>query len=67
MGSRVYLGRLSHSARERDVESFFKGYGKIREIVLKDGFGFIVSFQILAVFVLQPVNILFDCVVFFTG
>jgi len=42
-GTRVYLGRLAGSARERDVERFFKNYGKIREMVLKEGFGFIVS------------------------
>jgi RNA recognition motif-containing protein len=41
--SRLYLGRLSDSARERDVERFFKGYGRIREIVLKNGYGFVVS------------------------
>lgn len=39
--ARIYLGRLSHSARESDVERFFKGYGKIREITLKEGYGFV--------------------------
>lgn len=43
MGTRVFIGRLSHSARDRDVERFFKGYGKIMEIVLKTGFGFVVG------------------------
>ena len=32
---RVYIGNLSDDARERDVERFFKGYGKLREIALK--------------------------------
>jgi len=41
--SRLYIGRLSDTARERDVERFFKGYGRIREIVLKNGYGFVVS------------------------
>lgn len=41
--NRVYVGGLSHRARERDVEQFFKGYGRLREILLKDGFGFVVS------------------------
>lgn len=41
MSGRVYLGRLSHSARESDVERFFKGFGKIREITLKEGYGFV--------------------------
>ncbi|RVE57595.1 hypothetical protein OJAV_G00217760 [Oryzias javanicus] len=40
-GSRVFIGRLSPQARERDVEKFFKGYGRIREINLKNGFGFV--------------------------
>lgn len=48
MGTRVFIGRLSNSARERDVERFFKGYGKIMEIVLKTGFGFVVSILILS-------------------
>lgn len=39
--TRVYVGHLSNRASERDVEYFFRGYGRIRDIVLKDGFGFI--------------------------
>lgn len=42
-GCRVFVGHLSSRARERDVEKFFKGYGRIREIHLKNGFGFVVS------------------------
>jgi len=42
-GVRLYIGRLSDTARDRDVERFFKGYGRIREIVLKNGYGFVVS------------------------
>ena len=42
-GSRIFIGRLNPSARERDVEKFFKGYGRIRDIDLKRGFGFVVS------------------------
>jgi len=41
--TRVFLGRIPHIARESDVERFFKGYGKIREISLKDGYGFVVG------------------------
>lgn len=41
MTTRVYLGRLSREARERDVERLFKGYGDIREINIKNGFGFV--------------------------
>ena len=43
MGTRVYVGRLSYRVRERDVEKFFKGYGRVREILLKNGYGFVVS------------------------
>lgn len=46
---RVYIGRLSRDARERDVENFFKGYGRITEVSLKDGYGFVVS-SIMAMF-----------------
>ena len=47
MGTRVYLGGLSYHAREKDVERFFKGYGKIRDIMLKNGYGFVVSINAL--------------------
>ncbi|NP_001396762.1 serine/arginine-rich splicing factor 5 isoform 3 [Mus musculus] len=39
-GCRVFIGRLNPAAREKDVERFFKGYGRIRDIDLKRGFGF---------------------------
>ena len=38
---RIYIGRLSHRAREYDVEDFLKGYGRVRDIMLKNGFGFV--------------------------
>ncbi|EYC17278.1 hypothetical protein Y032_0031g2370 [Ancylostoma ceylanicum] len=41
MATRVYIGRLSYRASERDIEHFFRGYGRIRDIVLKNGFGFV--------------------------
>lgn len=41
MATRVYIGRLPYDVRERDLEKFFKGYGRIREILLKNGFGFV--------------------------
>lgn len=44
MGTRVYIGRLSSYARERDIERFFKGYGRLKDIMLKNGYGFIVCF-----------------------
>uniref|UniRef100_A0A3B3T452 RRM domain-containing protein n=1 Tax=Paramormyrops kingsleyae TaxID=1676925 RepID=A0A3B3T452_9TELE len=39
--SGFYIGRLSYRAREKDVEKFFKGYGKILEVDLKNGYGFV--------------------------
>ncbi|KAK6181377.1 hypothetical protein SNE40_009239 [Patella caerulea] len=41
MGTRVYIGRLSHHAREKDVERFFRSYGRIRDVMLKNGYGFV--------------------------
>ena len=37
-GHRVYIGNIPHDSRESDLEKFFKGYGKIREVVLKIAF-----------------------------
>merc|ERR1712240_852317 len=37
----VYIGNIPSDARERDIERFFKGYGRIREIVIKNGYGFV--------------------------
>jgi RNA recognition motif-containing protein len=42
-GSRVFIGRLPHRADKRDIEKFFKGYGRIQDIHLKLGYAFIVS------------------------
>ncbi|KAF7639459.1 hypothetical protein Mgra_00001136 [Meloidogyne graminicola] len=39
--TRVYIGNLPSRATERDVEHFFKGFGKIRDVMLKNGFGFV--------------------------
>ncbi|KAI9321660.1 hypothetical protein BX666DRAFT_1904347 [Dichotomocladium elegans] len=41
MSTRVYIGRLSRDARERDLERLFKNYGEIREINIKNGYGFV--------------------------
>ena len=41
--ARVYIGRLSNYARDRDVEKFFKGFGRIKEIMIKNGYCFVVS------------------------
>ncbi|VDP39262.1 unnamed protein product [Schistosoma margrebowiei] len=39
--SRVYVGRIPPRCTERDIERFFKGYGRLRDIVLKNGYGFV--------------------------
>ena len=40
-GKRVFLGGLSNRATDSDVERFFKGFGRIRDINLKQGYGFV--------------------------
>lgn len=39
--TRVFIGRLAMNARESDVERFLRGYGKVRDISLKRGYGFV--------------------------
>merc|ERR1711944_61552 len=41
MSTRVYVGGLSHRTREKDVERFFRKFGRIREISMKNGFCFV--------------------------
>jgi RNA recognition motif-containing protein len=41
--SRVYVGGIHAKTRERDLEKFFNKYGRLREILLKNGYGFVVS------------------------
>lgn len=41
MGTRVYIGRLPRRCSRRDVERFFRGYGKMRDIVLMATYGFV--------------------------
>ncbi|KAJ3586532.1 hypothetical protein NHX12_012929 [Muraenolepis orangiensis] len=38
---RVYIGRLGYQVREKDLHRFFSRYGKLLEIDLKNGFGFV--------------------------
>jgi arginine/serine-rich splicing factor 4/5/6 len=40
-GKRVYIGNLSNDCRDRDIEKFFKGYGKLGDISVKNGYGFV--------------------------
>ncbi len=42
MGScRVYFGKLSRDCRERDLEKLAREFGRIRDIRLLQGFGFV--------------------------
>lgn len=41
MTTRVYLGHLARDASDRDIEGLFKNYGRIREVTIKNGFGFV--------------------------
>lgn len=50
VGSRVYVGGLPYGVRERDLERFFKGYGRTREILIKNGYGFVVRVVVLLCF-----------------
>ncbi|XP_045075906.1 serine/arginine-rich splicing factor 6-like [Coregonus clupeaformis] len=38
---RLYVGRLSYHVREKDIQRFFSGYGKLLEVDLKNGYGFV--------------------------
>ena len=42
-GCRVYIGGLPRQVRVKDVEDFFRRYARRFDVLLKDGFGFIVS------------------------
>ncbi|VDM51445.1 unnamed protein product [Toxocara canis] len=41
MGSRLYVGRLSWRASASDLEQFFRGYGRIIDIILKNALAFV--------------------------
>lgn len=45
--ARVHIVPLSDDVRESDVERFFRGYGRIREVFLKRDFAFVVRFFLL--------------------
>ncbi|CAG9765636.1 unnamed protein product [Ceutorhynchus assimilis] len=40
MSTRVFVGGLTYKVRERDLEKFFRNYGRIKEISLKNGYAF---------------------------
>ncbi|KXJ17986.1 serine/arginine-rich splicing factor 6 [Exaiptasia diaphana] len=41
MSCRIYMGRLPYGTREEHVRKFFRSYGRLREINLKNGYGFV--------------------------
>lgn len=43
MGTRVFVGGLTYRVRERDLERFFRKYGRVKDISMKNGYAFVVS------------------------
>uniref|UniRef100_A0A1I7SD52 RRM domain-containing protein n=1 Tax=Bursaphelenchus xylophilus TaxID=6326 RepID=A0A1I7SD52_BURXY len=39
--SRVYVGNLPYDARMKDIDKFFRGYGRINDILMKRGYCFV--------------------------
>ena len=42
--NRIYIGKLHYDVREKDIERFFKDFGKINDINMKNGYAFVVSY-----------------------
>ena len=42
MGTRLFVGGLTYRVRERDLEKFFRKFGRIK-VSMKNGFAFVVS------------------------
>jgi len=40
-GCRIYIGNLAKDCREKDVERKFEKYGRIRDVLVKYGYGFV--------------------------
>jgi len=40
-GCRIYIGNLPPDCREKDLDRFFKGYGRKTDVLIKQGFGFV--------------------------
>ncbi|XP_023287663.1 serine-arginine protein 55 isoform X3 [Orussus abietinus] len=41
MSTRVFVGGLTYRVRERDLEKFFRKYGRVKEVAMKNGFAFV--------------------------
>ena len=51
------MGRLPSRISEREIERFFKGYGHLREINVKNGYGFVVGITEFALTVCRAYSI----------
>lgn len=40
-GCRVYIGNIPKDTREKDLERFFRHYGRLRDVLVKPGYGFV--------------------------
>jgi len=40
-GTRIYVGNLPKDCRERDLEKEFKNFGRLRDVLVKTGYGFV--------------------------
>ncbi len=41
--AKLYLGNLAQGTRDRDIEDAFDKFGRIRKLILKNGYGFVVK------------------------
>ncbi|XP_050305501.1 serine-arginine protein 55-like [Anthonomus grandis grandis] len=41
MSTRVFVGGLNHKVREKDLEKFFRHYGRTKEVAMKNGYAFV--------------------------
>ena len=37
---KIFIGNIPFDCRESDIHHFFRGYGRIRQVVLKNNYGF---------------------------
>eukprot|EP00116_Pleurobrachia_bachei_P000762 sb/3461024/ len=50
--NRIYVGKLHYDVRTKDLERFFKDYGRVNDINIKSGYAFVVSISSLISFVI---------------
>lgn len=58
----MYVGGLHYNCRERDLERFFKRYGRLRDCLIKNGYGFVVS--VLSCNTLDGIDVTYVCVLY---